>query len=231
LRTAIGQTQKVMARVGEVPFLSLLLQFLAGEGFKRVILLTGYQAEDVRGYYRKNPFGLEIVFSSEKEPLGTGGAVKNARMLVNSNPFFVLNGDSFCPLNFFRMLDFHSSQKALATIAVSRVNESGDYGTILFDEHRQIEAFREKAAPADAEIPGGGRFSYVNSGVYCFEKKVFELMKPERFSLEKDFFPEMIGQGMAAYQTREEFYDIGTPERYQKASSALNTIMDKKKKG
>src|SRR5436190_1505274 len=107
LRPTIGESPKVMAQVNGQPFLDLVLDYLYGQGSRRVILLTGYKAEVIEQYYRQNSRQLTIEFSREMKPLGTGGALKQAQGLIKSDPFILMNGDSFCKLDYRAFLDFH----------------------------------------------------------------------------------------------------------------------------
>jgi NDP-sugar pyrophosphorylase family protein len=210
LRPVIGESQKVMAEVSHRPFLDIILEYLAKENFKRIILCTGYKANVIEEYYQDRDFGLSLEFSHEDIPLGTGGAIKHAKRFVKSNPFFVCNGDSLCELHFRKFLEFHKTKKAFASIAIVKVKETRDFGAVKVDKSRRIIAFQEKK--------GDFTLKYVNAGVYCFEKDIFKMMPSQkRFSLEKDFFPLCVGKNFYGYLMRKRFLDIGTPERYKQA--------------
>lgn len=214
LRSEIGESQKVMAKIADQPFLDILLKDLSRQGFKRVILCTGYQAHLILEYYRTNDFGLQIEFSQENKPLGTGGAVKLAREMVGSNPFLVLNGDVYNVIDYQKFLKFYNSQKARVSIVVSAMEDNRDFGTITLDEQKRVTNFQEK-------IKSDGT-KYVNAGIYCFQKNIFQLMPDqEKFSLELDFFPKITGDGFYGFVIKDSFLDIGTPERYKKAQQEL----------
>ncbi len=219
LRPEVGDTPKVMAPVGGHPFLDILVQQVAAYGFERVILMTGYKADVVEEYFRAKK-GLRFEFSREDEPLGTGGALKNARPLIVSDPFIVLNGDSFCSINFTSFLSFHRGQRAVATIAVAEADDKTDYGSIEMDSQGQIVQFREK------EKTASGSVGFVNAGIYCFSQDIWKRFPSVgKFSLEKDLFPGLAGHDAYGYVVEEPFMDIGTPERYHEAMKYL------KKKG
>lgn len=209
LRSVDDQTPKVMMPVEGRPFLDLIIDHLKAGGIERVVLCTGYKAHIVEDYYRRNDRGIVIDFSREEELLGTGGAVKSAREIVRTNPFIVLNGDSLCPIDLKGLVDFHQRCQGVATLGISKVPENKDYGGISIDEDSRIIAFDEKTE---------ARSSYVNTGVYCFDRRIFELM-PERdnFMFEYDVFPQLIGRGIYGYKTQQGFHDIGTPDRYKQA--------------
>ena len=227
LRPVVSATSKVMADVNGRPFLDIVIAHLKKQGIRRVILCTGYKADQVEDYYRKNsPLkgtygqGLTFEFSRESDPLGTGGALKNAWYFIESEPFLVFNGDSFCAVDLNALLDFHQSRLARASVVVSRVpaQEAGAFGKISLDKDARILGFREKETDQ-----GGGHG--VNAGVYCFNKDILlSLPDIKRFSLEQDVFPALAGKGFYGFCVNQEFYDIGTPERYETARQALERL-------
>ncbi|MFA5088785.1 MAG: nucleotidyltransferase family protein [Candidatus Omnitrophota bacterium] len=220
LRTEIGEAQKVMAQIGGRPFLDIVLRHLLGQGFRRVILCTGYKKENVSEYYQKNTLGMELVFSEEAEPLGTGGALKQAGEKIQSDPFFVLNGDSYCPFRFVDLLEFHFFKKAQATIVLTRTTGRKDVGSVSIDADDRITGFREKSAILPQQK--GRRRVYVNAGIYCFGKEILSFMPSQgKFSLEQDFFPSLTDKRFYGYETAEDFIDIGTPQRYQASQEKL----------
>lgn len=214
LRSTIGESQKVMASVGDEPFLDLLIKYIHKQGGRRVILSTGYKAQDVEAHYPGGTLkDVTIEFSREDVPLGTGGAVKKACGLVQTEHFFVLNGDSFCPVDFEKMFAFHVANDAQASVAVAHVLDGQDFGTITLDGQSRISAFEEKVA---------GGSSYVNAGIYCFKRGIEKQMpQEEKFSLEKDFFPRLVGPSFYGFVVGLPFFDIGTPERYEMAKRHL----------
>ena len=219
LRSEIGESQKVMAKIGQEPFLDILLQALARRGFKRFILMTGYKAESIEEYYRANDLGVHIEFSREIAALGTGGALKNAKALIHSDPFVCLNGDSLCSLDYKEFLNFYSAKKTDAALVLSKVADPLGFGRITINLAQKILSFQEKQKSSSFTGP-----SYVSAGIYCFSKKVFDWMPAaQKFMLETDFFPSVIQNGIYGFVSEQKFLDIGTPERFQKA----RTIFEK----
>jgi len=214
LRSEIGESQKTLARIHDRPFLEFLLTELHAQGFRRFILCAGYKADDVEDFAKKISGKLMVEVSKELEPLGTGGAIKNARKFVRSNTFVALNGDSFCPLNYKEFVEFHRQHKAIGSIVLTQVHDPKDYGSILVDNTDRIVSFQEKIENASSNV--------ISTGIYCFEKHIFDLMPSEKsFSIEKDFFPKIAGKGLYGYHTPVQFLDIGTPERFSQAKDYL----------
>jgi len=209
LKDVVSDRPKPMAKINDRPFLDILIEHLFGAGIKDVVLCTGFMSDFIRGHYDNT----NIVISEEKKPLGTAGAIKNARHLIKNSPFFVLNGDSFCEVDLAGMYTFHKSKKALASIVLSRSGSSTESGSVVINGESRITGFSEKSKT-------GGQ-GYFNAGIYLFEKPLLDSI-PENtvYSLEYDVFPK-IKDGIFGYVTKEEFLDIGTKERYFKAKDIL----------
>ena len=208
LRQISGRFPKPMVRIGRKVFLDIIIDYLKGFGFKRIILGTGYRAKFIRKYYSEHKVpGIELIFSEEKKPLGTGGAVKKAKRLIKSEFFFVLNGDTFSKFKVGRFIKFYQQKKAKLLILLRRAVINKDYGAITIDKRSKITSFNEKNVST--------RVNFVNGGVYLFSKSVFSQMpNKSKFSLEFDFFPRMVGKGLYGYKESGFFIDIGIPERY-----------------
>jgi len=214
LQNVVGDVPKVMAQVDGHPFLDFIIEFLKSQNIERIVLCTGYKASLVEQYYRDRDFGLTIDFSTEDEPLGTGGALKKAREVILSNTFFVLNGDSLLSVDLQIFLNFHLEKKSIASVLVSEVTDGRDFGNLEINDDHQIVNFREKEISTKNQL--------VNAGIYCFDQNVFSCMPDlNKFSLEKDFFPKLVGNKFYGYYTDKEFIDIGTPERYQSVKQNL----------
>ena len=215
LRSETGNTPKVLANVNGVPFLDILFKNLSDQGLKKIILCTGYQSQEIESYYKKNTLGLTIEFSKEEVPLGTGGAIKKARSFVRSDKFFALNGDCFCTVSFKDFLKFHAEKNAFASMVLTETEDKKDFGSVIIDNDNAIKSFQEKSERALSP--------HVSVGIYCFNKEVFDLMpNQEAFSIEHDFFPDLVNRKFFGFITDQGFLDIGTPDRYKIAQERLN---------
>lgn len=211
LRKVSGGLPKPLVKMGDRPFLDILIAYLRRYGFKRFILGTGYRADFIKKYYkaRKIP-GAEIVFSRESRPLGTGGALKKSKHYIKSGVFFVLNGDSFSEFSPAGLIKFYKKRNAQAVILLKKVRNTKGYGPVTVDRRSMIRSFGKGGQGAPGNL--------INGGVYLFDKRIFSLLpKKASFSLEDDFFPKMSGKGFYGYKAPGFFIDIGTPRRYFEA--------------
>ena len=220
LRSVMVDCPKAMVKIDGHPFLDILIGYLAQCGFQRFILCSGYKREFIKKYYQRKKNRLQIKFSEEEEPLGTGGAIKKAQPLIHSNPFLVVNGDSFCQFDALKFLEFHKEKGAVISMAVTESKKSDDYGNVILDGSNQIISFSENLNAEDSQ--------FINAGVYLFQHEVFSLMPwINTFSLEQDFFPKIVGSAFYGYIIKGPLIDIGTSERYQKAKEYLKNDVEK----
>ncbi len=220
LRSVVPSAPKPLASVGNKSFLELLTRQLKHQGIRRVILCTGYLADQVETEFGDGrALDLEITYSKEFEPLGTAGAVKLAQShLGGASEFLVMNGDSFLEINLASLIQFHRDRHALVSMAVVRVEDSSRYGTVQVDSDQKVIGFVEKVG---SNGPG-----LVNAGVYVFSPEVFQSIPQGRSSLEKDVFPRLLGNGVYALEHSGMFIDIGTPEDYARAQELCGRLYD-----
>lgn len=208
LKGIVSDRPKPMVEIKGRPFLDILIGYISGFGFKHFILCAGYKGDFIERYYRTKGSGdLKISFVKEKEPLGTGGAIKNAESLIKSSVFLVMNGDSFCTVDINCFLEFHMTKKAEISISVAKTGGAVDYGIINLDDDNRIINFTEKI-----EMKEG--VSVVNAGIYLFNKAVLGLIPAaQKYSLEYDLFPTILDRKIYGYITDKKLLDIGTPEK------------------
>ncbi len=214
MRPAIGVRQKVAVDVGGRPVLVWQLDRLAAAGACHVVLAAGFGADEVGRIAEGHSEGLEIDLSIEPRPLGTGGAIKFARRLGRSGRWLILNGDCLSEVDFAKFVEYHRSKESAVTLTVTRRDDAHEYGTVAFEADGRITAFREK----EAALTTG----FVSLGVYCFNDEAFDWMPSrEAFSIEKDFFPEVLRHPVFAYREERPFVDVGTPERLKVADDLM----------
>lgn len=217
LQSIVPDKPKILADIGGAPFIKYLFNYLEIKGIKRIILCTGYMHDQIEEWVKSSYHGnLDILFSREKRSLGTAGATKNAAKYLQSEHFFVLNGDTFTKVNYIDLMGFFFQKKALGAISVVRKPKSDRYGRISMDKHNKITSFNEKISDGKGLI---------NAGVYIFPIEIIELIPNNQFSsFDDDIFPLLVkykDKGLYGFFINEFFIDIGTPSSYQKANKCL----------
>jgi len=208
LKNVVLDLPKPMAPIRGVPFLSFILDQLNRQGFTKVILAVGYLHEKIISFYGNKYKNMQIEYSIEYEPLGTGGCVKKALDKTTEKHIFVINGDTYFDINFNEI-----KKPKNVMIVCKQMNDTSRYGNIIIESDIIIR-FSEKG------IGGSG---YINGGIYYFNRDVFnKFMLPDKFSMEKDFFEKHLNEMIIdAHISNEYFIDIGIPEDYERAQSEL----------
>lgn len=201
LKSVIKDIPKPMAPIKDKPFLEFIFKYLKEQGIKEVILAVSYKYEVIKEYFKDEFLGIKITYSIEKEPLGTGGAIREALEFVK-NESYVLNGDTFFNINLTK-LKLSGSQICLA---LKQMQDFDRYGTVELYSENYIKLFKEK------EFTKQG---LINGGIYLLSKDIFK-----GFSLQEKFsFEEFLQQNHKNLKARAEifddyFIDIGVPEDY-----------------
>ncbi|MCK9160313.1 MAG: nucleotidyltransferase family protein [Bacteroidaceae bacterium] len=209
LRSVVADVPKCMASVAGKPFLYYLLDFLSQAGFEHVILSLGYKHEYIENWLKSYSSPMMISSVVETSPLGTGGGIRLALSKAREENVFILNGDTFLNVDYDGMLALHGKTHAKATLALKEMHNFDRYGAVEIDiESNRIIQFKEKKFC---------KSGLINGGTYLTHKDVLRSY-PEKFSLEKDFFEEIISNSiLTGYISRGYFIDIGIPDDYNKA--------------
>ncbi len=220
LRPLTSTIPKPVVPLAGRPFIAYMLEWLRGHGVEEVILACGFMADDVRAVLGDGAqFGLTLKYVEEPRPLGTGGALKFAEDLLEQR-FLMLNGDVLTDIDLSAQLRQHGETGARATLALVEVPDPSAYGLVLLANDRSVTAFLEKpgqesVSPAGTTMGASGR-NLINAGVYVLERDVLEALAPAgtASSIERDVFPQLVGQGLFGHAATGYWLDIGTPERY-----------------
>lgn len=214
LRSVTGDVPKVLASVAGHPFIYYVVRYLKEQGFRDIVLCTGYGAADVEAYCKNgSQWGVSIRYSPEAVPLGTGGAVKLAEPLIASSSFLVLNGDSIVQADLSRLVAVHERNNARITMALTEVPDKSRFGSVQLSVTGEITAFMEK---------GQTGIGFINAGVYMINRSVLNgLASGEKISIEQDVFPKFVSNGLYGVPITGLFIDIGIPESYQVAQTML----------
>ncbi len=203
LRSVISDVPKPMAPIKNKPFLAFVLEYLKKQNISRVVLAVSYKYEIIQEYFGKSYLGMQILYSVEKEPLGTGGAILEALNLINSDSCYVLNGDTFFDVNLDRLKLDNSD----ICVALKPMKNFDRYGSVDIDNNSYISAFNEKKFTSNGLI---------NGGVYLIKKNIFNSFNlPNKFSFEEFFQENFLIFNAKATVFDDYFIDIGIPQDYK----------------
>lgn len=217
LRPVVRDRPKGLASISGRAFLDILVDELLSQGFRRIVLCTGYGAEQIERHF-SGRVDAEFVFSAEPQPLGTGGALRHALSWVHADAFAVVNGDSFCRVDYAELFRLHARTGAAVSVVLTPATERTDVGFAKVGADGRIVSFNEKQASS----------SLVNAGIYAFARRFIERQPASgAFSLERELLPQAIRAGTCyGHVVPGPLIDIGTPERYSAAQVSLKSAPD-----
>ena len=201
------------------PFLAYQLSLLRHHGVTDVILSCSYRVDDVQAALGDGRgLAVRLRYVVEREPLGTGGGVRNAADLT-SGTVFVLNGDVLTDADLTAMRRFHEARGSRTTIYLTPVPDPRAYGLVETDAEGRLERFREKPGPDETITT-----NMINAGIYLIDAALLQRIPPDRpVSIEREFFPALIADGVPCFGWSLETYwrDIGNPTAYREAQLDL----------
>ena len=208
-------TPKPMLTVAGVPVTEHQLAMAKQAGITEIVLATSYLSEVFIPYFGDGAkWGMKIKYAVEKEPLGTGGAIRNAAKLLDTNEsVVVLNGDVLSSHNLAEQIRQHEAHDADVTLHLTEVKDARAFGCVPTDSNCRVTAFLEKM-----ENPITNQ---INAGCYVFNPRVISTIPLDTVvSVERETFPQLVARGAKVFGYVENAYwlDIGTPRALLKAS-------------
>ena len=208
-------TPKPMLTVAGIPVTEHQIAMAKSAGITEIVLATSYLSEVFTPYFGDgSKWGIKIKYAVEKEPLGTGGAIRNAAQLLNTHEsVVVLNGDVLSSHNLTEQIRQHESHDADITLHLTQVEDARAFGCVPTDSDGRVTAFLEKM-----ENPVTNQ---INAGCYVFNPRVISAIPLDTVvSVERQTFPQLVASGAKVFGYVESAYwlDIGTPRALLKAS-------------
>jgi mannose-1-phosphate guanylyltransferase len=216
LRPLTSTVPKPVVPLVDRPLMGYMLEWLKGHGVEDVVMLMGYLATALRDVLGDgSDYGLRIRYAEEPEPRGTGGALKFAESLLDER-FLMLNGDVLTDLDLRAQIEQHERTGARGTLALVPVEDPSAYGLVRLEDDRSVREFVEKPSPDEIDT------NLISAGAYVLERDVTDLIEPDRnVSIEREIWPQLVGDGLYAFPHEAYWADIGTPDRYLQATFDL----------
>ncbi len=223
LRPVTEHTPKPMVPTAGVPFIAHQLTRARAAGVTHVVLATSYLAEVFEPYFGDGTeLGLRLTYIHETEPLGTGGAIRNAARALTcgpDEPVLVFNGDILTGLDIAALVDGHRAAGAAVTLHLTRVEDPSAFGLVPTDADGRVLAFTEKPERPEEIVT-----DQVNAGCYVFRRSVIDTIAPDRpVSVERETFPGLLAAGEPLHGVVDQTYwlDLGRPAALIQASADL----------
>jgi len=215
LRPLTCNRPKPMVPIVNRPVMEHIINLLKKQGITEIFVTLYYLPEVIQNYFGDgSDFGVKIKYYVEEFPLGTAGSVKQIEKEL-TDTFVVISGDALTDINLLETVNFHTKKGALATLALTQVEEPLDFGVVITDEEGRIKHFLEK--PNWSEV-----FSdTVNTGIYVLEPEALKFFKVGKtFDFSKDLFPLLLKKGYPLYGHLTSGYwcDVGNIDQYRQAN-------------
>lgn len=210
LAAEINNVPKPLAPVKGRPFLEYLVELFKNRGQRDFIFCLHYKAEQIINYFGKGEkWGVNIEYSLEETPLGTGGALGLLGERLTGT-FWLVNADTYLECDLSAMLASHRSKQAWLTMALTESKESTRFGCVDLDQNGKLLGFTEKGS-----LQHENRM--INAGLYLMEPEILNTIAAGKYaSLERDILPQIVAAKQPVYGFKETctFYDIGIPSDY-----------------
>lgn len=206
MRPLTDNLPKPMLPINGKPILEYQINLLRKYGINNITLCGHYLFQKIMDYFGDGGrFGVEITYVDEPEPLGTGGALKNAGSKIKSKNFILMNGDIATNVCLSKLIQFHLEKHALATLVLRVSDHPGDSDVIEINENCMVSNFVGK---------GQEETKTANTGIFAINKNFLDFIPNGVSNLEKDVISKMIGRPVFGFISDDYFKDIGTIERY-----------------
>lgn len=217
LRSVVPNKPKILAPIGNVSFLSVLLNWLESEGVEDVIFSLGFEAQQVVNALNilKEKHHLSIRYAIEPEPLGTLGGLSYTLKAFSINECLVMNGDTFVEVKLNNFVEWQRSISSFSGLVSKFVNDTSRYGQLAFKNNIFLASFKEKNKRKAVS-------GWINAGIYYISSLASKSLKTHMSgSVETDFLSARIDELTYFKVHQGRFIDIGTPESYQQAPFVL----------
>ncbi|WP_255950352.1 sugar phosphate nucleotidyltransferase [Streptomyces odontomachi] len=223
LRPLTVNTPKPMVPAAGVPFLTHQLARAKAAGVEHIVLATSYLAEVFEPYFGDgSALGLHLEYVTERDPLGTGGAIRNVASRLRSDPdepVLIFNGDILTGLDIRALVATHRSSGADVSLHLTRVTDPRAYGLVPTDSTGRVQAFLEKPTTPEEIVT-----DQINAGAYVFRRSVIDTIPADRpVSVERETFPGLLAAGAHLQGMVDSTYwlDLGTPAAFVRGSADL----------
>ncbi|OFW07762.1 MAG: glucose-1-phosphate cytidylyltransferase [Acidobacteria bacterium RIFCSPLOWO2_02_FULL_59_13] len=212
---------KPMIEVGGRPILWHIMKIYSSHGLRDFVICCGYKGYMIKEYFANYYLHMsDVTFDLERnqmevlqnsaepwkvtlvdtgENTGTGGRLRRVRHLLKDDPFCFTYGDGVADVNIGALIQFHHSQRRLATLTA--VQPPGRFGALDISEHR-ITRFEEKPL---------GDAGWINGGFFVLSPKVIDYVGDDATVWERDPMARLAADGqLSAYQHRGFWHPMDT---------------------
>jgi NDP-sugar pyrophosphorylase family protein len=209
---------KPLMPIGDKPILEIIIRQLKAQGFNNVTMAVGHLCELIMAFFGDGSrFGINITYSREEEPLGTVGGLGLLKDTSN-DAFLIINGDTLTSLQYSDLIEWHTRNGAIATIALNKRLVQIDFGLVEIDNNNEVQRYTEKP----------NLENLVSMGVSVLQPEVLDYIQPNEYM----DFPKLVQclldnrKKVIGYIFEGFWLDIGRSSDYEKANTEIDDILD-----
>ena len=207
---------KSMVPIEGRPFLQYKLELLKSCGFSDMLLCIGHLGHQIHDFFGDGrKWGVRIEYSDEGDRLlGTGGAIKKAESLLEER-FFVIYGDSYLPVDPGEVMSRLEQRSRLGTMVVYKNENRYDSSNVILDGDQVLVYDKQTRHPDMA---------YIDAGLSLFRREAIDLIPPDQTYPLESLFQGLIQRNqLAAYETQQRFYEVGSPRGLEEFREFVNS--------
>ena len=212
LRPLTDETPKPLLPIKGLPMMEHMIKNMQQYGINNIILSIGYKAEQIKDYFGDgSKWSINISYSIENEPLGTGGAIKKAASELKK-PFFLAWGDNLMNIDYDAMYKDYLRDAPQVTMALTPREDVENFGVATLQESRII-GFVEKPKREDAPS------DLINAGAFIVDPECLQILPEGKSSMEYDCFEKLAPLGeISAHIHKGQWFPTDTLEKYKDAN-------------
>ncbi|MGC4046759.1 MAG: NDP-sugar synthase [Armatimonas sp.] len=198
------------------PVIGHLCDLLRRNGFDEIVINVQYLADKlVETVGNGDKYGVKITYAHEDKLWGDAGGLKRVEdFFAGEKQILVIGGDDLTDMDIAKVVAVHHEKGATATIGVTPVEETREFGVAVMDSEGIISSFQEKPAPEEAKS------NLANTGIYVFHPKVLDFIPPATFyGLGKDVLPGLLtaGERLVGVPSGAYWKDVGSLPVYRQS--------------
>ena len=213
MRPFTYEMPKAMIPINDRTVLEYIIENLRRNDIREIIISTGHLGEKIKHYFGDgSKFGVHIIYLNQGSyEEGTASPLLQAKKLIGDESFLVYYSDVLASIDLNDMIDFHISNNSTATIALTSVKKSSDWGVVRLQGNRVYSYLEKPNERKDLS-------HLINAGIYIFEPKIFDYLNKKAKKLEKDVLPKLVTENkLGGYLFAGQWFDVGDPETYKQA--------------
>ena len=201
---------KALIPIKGKPLLEHTFDLLKKYNLTDIILSVGHLGDKIRQYFGDGSrFGVKLTYLQQKNSRGTAQPVKQAQSVIGDKRFLLIYGDVLADIDLRDLIEFHSAQHSIVTMALASVEKPGSWGVANL-QGSLVTSYKEKP------VKNTSASHLVNAGIYVCEPELFNYISKSAVRLEQEVLPKLVSaKQLVGYPFSGSWHDVSTPEVYE----------------